>query len=89
MKVGGIAVTWEMFKEEFLIKYFPDNVRSNKEIKFLELKQSNMSVADYAAKFEELSRFCPHINVVGAEASKCIKFESGEERSLLLRPLAR
>ncbi|PNX86275.1 cellular nucleic acid-binding protein [Trifolium pratense] len=36
-----------------------------------------MSVADYAAKFEELSRFCPHYNDVGAEGSKCFKFESG------------
>jgi hypothetical protein len=34
-------------------------------------------VAEYAAKFENLSRFCPNINEVGAEASKCIKFESG------------
>ncbi|XP_050890076.1 uncharacterized protein LOC127095431 [Lathyrus oleraceus] len=38
-------------------KYFPSNVRNMKEIEFLELKQRNMTVADYDAKFEELSRF--------------------------------
>lgn len=36
-----------------------------------------MYVADYVAKFEELSRFCPHYNAVGAEVSKCVKFERG------------
>jgi len=58
------------------MKYFEDDVISKKEIEFLELKQGNMSVNYYAPKFEELSRFCPYINAVGEEASKCIKFES-------------
>jgi hypothetical protein len=77
MEAVGAGITWEVFRREFLDKYFPADVRNKKEIEFLELKQGNMSVADYAAKFEELSRFCPHYNVVGAEASKCVKFESG------------
>ncbi|XP_050890117.1 uncharacterized protein LOC127095478 [Lathyrus oleraceus] len=37
-----------------------------------------MTIAD-AAKFEELSRFCPHYNGVEAEGSNCIKF-NGELR---------
>ncbi|XP_050896090.1 uncharacterized protein LOC127102799 [Lathyrus oleraceus] len=36
-----------------------------------------MIVVDYAAKFEELSRFCTHYNGLEAEGSKCIEFESG------------
>ena len=36
-----------------------------------------MIVVDNAAKFEELSRFCPHYNGVEAEGSKCVKLESG------------
>jgi len=36
-----------------------------------------LSVAEFAAKFEELSRFCPYINVEDAMVSKCVKFESG------------
>lgn len=35
-------------------KYFLVDVRSRNEIEFLELKQGNMIVIDYAAKFEEL-----------------------------------
>jgi hypothetical protein len=52
-------------------------VRNKKEKEFLELKQGKMIVVDYAAKFEVQSRFCPRYNVVGAERSKCVKFESG------------
>ena len=66
-----------MFREEFLGKYFPVDARNKKEIEFLELKQGNMSVPEYAAKFEELSRFCPYINAAHAEVSKCLKFENG------------
>lgn len=58
-------------------KYFPVDVRSKKEVEFLEFKQGNMTVADYAAKFEEFSRFFPHYNGVEAEISKCIKFYNG------------
>lgn len=36
-----------------------------------------MTVADYAAKFEELSRFFPHYNGAEVEKSKCIKFKNG------------
>lgn len=50
---------------------------SKKEMEFLGLKQGNMTVVDYAAKFEELSRFYPYYNAVGVEGSKCIKFKSG------------
>lgn len=38
IEAGGVAITWGMFKEEFLGKYFPTDVRSKKEIEFLELK---------------------------------------------------
>ena len=51
----GAEVTWAVFKREFLDKYFPEDVRGKKEIEFLELKQGNMSVTEYAAKFVELA----------------------------------
>jgi hypothetical protein len=34
-------------------------------------------LAEYAAKFEELSRFYPYINAEDVMVSKCVKFESG------------
>ncbi|XP_045802292.1 uncharacterized protein LOC123895860 [Trifolium pratense] len=73
----GTLMTWNNFKNEFLAKYFPADAMTKKEIEFLKLEQGSMTVAEYARKFEELSRFCPHINAVGAEGSKCVKFEGG------------
>ncbi|XP_074377707.1 uncharacterized protein LOC141719229 [Apium graveolens] len=43
--------------------------------KFLELKQENMSVAEYEAKFTELSRFMPQL--VGTEEQKAERFQQG------------
>ncbi|MCI22171.1 hypothetical protein A2U01_0043347, partial [Trifolium medium] len=37
--VGGVVITWERFKREFLIKYFPADVRNRKVVEFMELKQ--------------------------------------------------
>ncbi|XP_050915805.1 uncharacterized protein LOC127130890 [Lathyrus oleraceus] len=53
------------------------DVRGKKEIEFLELKQGNGTVAEYATKFEELIKFCPHYNTANAERSKCLKFVNG------------
>jgi len=47
------------------------------KIEFLELKQGDMSVTEYAAKFVELAMFYPHYTAETAEFSKCIKFENG------------
>ncbi|XP_050907359.1 uncharacterized protein LOC127120836 [Lathyrus oleraceus] len=77
IEVPGAEMTWVRFKTAFLEKYFPADVRCKKEMEFLELKQGNMSVADYASKFEELVQYCPHYNAADAEESKCVKFENG------------
>ncbi|CAJ2645709.1 unnamed protein product [Trifolium pratense] len=76
MEIGGVVITWEMFKGEFLRKYFPADIRNKKVVEFMELKQGNMSVAEYSVKFEELCAFSPHYNTVDAEEAKCVKFES-------------
>jgi len=73
----GEGVTWAVFRSEFLNRYFSEDVRGKKEIEFLELKQRDMSVTEYAAKFVELVKFYPHYNAEIAEFSKCIKFENG------------
>ena len=77
LKQDGAVVTWAVFRREFLRRYFPEDVRGKKEIEFLELKQGNMSVTEYAAKFVELAKFYPHYAAETAEFSKCIKFENG------------
>jgi len=73
---GGININWEVFKTKFLEKYFLNDVRRTKEIEFMQLKHENMSVGEYASKFEELvkySTFFYHPD----ERMKCIKFEDG------------
>ena len=34
-------------------------------------------MAEYAARFQELIKYCPHYNTVNAERSKCLKFVNG------------
>ena len=60
LEQDGAEVTRAIFKREFLDRYFPEDVHGKKEIEFLELKQGNMSVTEYAAKFVELTKFYPH-----------------------------
>ncbi|XP_058745875.1 uncharacterized protein LOC131618726 [Vicia villosa] len=77
LEVASEEITWIVFRREFLRKYYPEDVRGKKEIEFLELKQGNMSVTEYTAKFTELAKFYPYYEGAGAEFSKCIKFENG------------
>ncbi|XP_058740974.1 heat shock 70 kDa protein 4-like [Vicia villosa] len=58
--VDGIEITWDIFKREFLRRYFPEDVRGRKEVEFLELVQGNMTVPEYAAKFVELEKYYVH-----------------------------
>ncbi|XP_020204471.1 uncharacterized protein LOC109789847 [Cajanus cajan] len=74
---GGVNLNWDNFKKVFLEKYFPDDVRSQKEMEFLELNQWNNIVAEYAAKFDALVRYSTHYHGEGGERAKCIKFVNG------------
>ena len=77
LEAKGQAMTWETFKRVFLDKYFPKDVKNNKEMEFLELKQGSMTMAEYAAKFKELVRYFPHNQGKDGESSKCLKFLNG------------
>jgi len=46
-------------------------------MEFLELKQGNMTMAEYAARFENLVRYFPHYQGDSGERSKCVKFVNG------------
>ncbi|XP_020209090.1 uncharacterized protein LOC109794033 [Cajanus cajan] len=74
---GGVQLNWDNFKRVFLEKYFPDDVRSQKEVELLELKQGNDTVAEYAPKFDALVHYCTHYHGEGGERAKCIKFVNG------------
>ncbi|XP_058741280.1 uncharacterized protein LOC131613648 [Vicia villosa] len=57
--------------------WLKEDVRGRKEIEFLELKQWNSTVTEYASKFVELAKYYPHYNRATDEFSKSIKFENG------------
>ncbi|KAL8133953.1 hypothetical protein AgCh_009138 [Apium graveolens] len=52
---GKGIVTWDMFTELFLENYFTRYMKNQMEIKFLELKQGNISVTEYETKFTDLA----------------------------------
>ena len=51
---GGAVVPWGTFRQTFLEKYFPEDVKNRKEMEFLELKQGSMTVAEYTRKHRKL-----------------------------------
>ncbi|KAA0054871.1 gag-protease polyprotein [Cucumis melo var. makuwa] len=68
-------ITWEQFKESFYAKFFFANVKYVKQQKFLNLEQGDMSVEQYDAEFDMLSRFAP--DVVKDEETRTEKFVRG------------
>lgn len=69
------VISWEKFKKIFFENYFPESMQSMMEVRFLELKQGDMTVSQYAVKFSELARFVPH--QVDTETQKARRFELG------------
>ncbi|KAL8093052.1 hypothetical protein AgCh_035075 [Apium graveolens] len=63
------------FTELFLEKYFLRYMKNQMEIKFLNLAQGDLTVAEYEAKFTELTRFVPH--QVNTDEKKARRFEQG------------
>ena len=70
-------MTWEEFKIMFLNKYFPSNLKDQKEIEFLTLQQGDMTVDEYVARFESLARFSNNLQNQPDEAWKSKRFEQG------------
>ncbi|KAF7141664.1 hypothetical protein RHSIM_Rhsim06G0042800 [Rhododendron simsii] len=66
---------WDRFKEVFNSMYFPPSVKEQMIAEFLDLRQGNLTVTEYAAKFTRLSRFATY--VVDTEDKKARKFEGG------------
>ncbi|XP_021829828.1 uncharacterized protein LOC110770053 [Prunus avium] len=48
---------WEEFLALFYKKYFPDTVKEELQMEFINLTQGTMTVREYEARFAELSRF--------------------------------
>ena len=48
-------LTWTIFLDAFHKKYFPESVRDEKEVQFMEVIQGNKTMLQYEAKFTELA----------------------------------
>ncbi|KAA0045611.1 gag protease polyprotein [Cucumis melo var. makuwa] len=68
-------ITWEQFKESFYAKFFSASLRDTKQQKFLNLEQDDMTVEQYDAEFDMLSRFAPEM--IATEVARADKFVRG------------
>ncbi|XP_030519738.2 uncharacterized protein LOC115733210 [Rhodamnia argentea] len=57
----GIAPIWDSFVGAFNGKYFSDTAREQKMAEFLRLRQNQLSVDEYKARFIELSKCAPRM----------------------------
>ncbi|XP_073049579.1 uncharacterized protein [Primulina eburnea] len=71
----GTIVTWDIFKSEFYQRFFPTSFRKDRGAEFENLKQGNLNIEEYAAKFSNLLRFAPH--VASDEEAKADHFING------------
>ncbi|KAL0455691.1 UNVERIFIED_CONTAM: hypothetical protein Slati_0908300 [Sesamum latifolium] len=70
-----ITLTWDDFLRKFAEKYTPPIYKNRKKVEFLELKQNNLSVADYELQFVRLSKYAPE--EIRTDESKRDRFERG------------
>ncbi|KAL0549087.1 hypothetical protein IC582_013567 [Cucumis melo] len=68
-------ITWQQFKESFYAKFFSASLRDAKRQEFLNLEQGDMTVEQYDAEFDMLSRFAPEM--ITTEAARADKFVRG------------
>ena len=68
-------MSWDDFKTLFLAKYFPEVEREAQREEFERLLQRGMTVAQYEAKFTELSRHSEYM--VDTEEKKVSRFLRG------------
>ena len=73
-------MTWEFFVQELRAKYVTEMYRESKWKQFLNLKQRNLSVAEYEKEFSCLSKYAPELVLI--EAFRCKKFEDGLHDSI-------
>ena len=82
LKSPGIPypMTWEFFVQEFRAKYVTDMYRESKWKQFLNMKQRNLSVAEYEKEFSHLIKYASEAFLT--KAFRCRKFEDGLHDSI-------
>ncbi|XP_057443800.1 uncharacterized protein LOC130735949 [Lotus japonicus] len=89
MTANHVAITWESFKRAFMEKYFPETAREDMENQFLNLRQGLMTVREYAARLETLSKHFRFFQVQVDEAYLGNRFMRGLRNDIeeSVRPL--
>ena len=72
---SGVELTWEDFKREYNLQFYPSVYRDQKQREFLALTQGSLSVAEYEATFTALSRYAAIL--VADEGEKFRMFQDG------------
>ncbi|KAI5656930.1 hypothetical protein M9H77_25723 [Catharanthus roseus] len=67
--------TWNDFQEEFKKEYIPRWVREQREDEFQQLRQGNLTVAHYTAKFNRLAKYC--LRLIDTDENKTRQFVKG------------
>ncbi|KZV33888.1 hypothetical protein F511_11098 [Dorcoceras hygrometricum] len=57
----GTVITWEVFRTAFYQRFFPVYYRKDKGAEFANLRQGQLNIEDYVAKFTSLLKFAPHV----------------------------
>ena len=52
---------WEIFKADFLDRFFPRQTRGDKVTEFIKLLQGGKSVHEYSLEFVKLSKYSPSL----------------------------
>ncbi|XP_073288488.1 uncharacterized protein [Primulina huaijiensis] len=68
-------ITWKVFKAEFYRRFFPGSYRENKRVEFENLKQGQLNIEEYVAKFSTLLRFA-HL-IAGNDEAVADQFING------------
>ncbi|KAL0551906.1 hypothetical protein IC582_010998 [Cucumis melo] len=68
-------ITWQQFKESFYAKFYSASLRDAKRQEFLNLEQGDMTVEQYDAEFDMLSRFA--LDMIATEVAISDKFVRG------------
>lgn len=75
VSLGEKVCTWDMFETAYRLKYFPASDVRVLAREFNNLEQGNMSVTEYMAQFDRLSKYAPHL--VSSTKLKKEKFVDG------------
>ena len=54
-------ITWDYFSENLFNRFFPIELCEAKAQEFMNLRQGNMTYQEYELKFNQLSRYAPHM----------------------------